>query len=1097
MTALDTAARSSAFTPAQEQAIFAPGSVAISAGAGSGKTRVLAERILNLLRGGVRPGQIVAVTFTEAAAAELRGRVTEVIEARAEDEGGVWRDVLAGLPLMQVSTIHGLCVRVAREHPVESGAGLGFTVLDEDEARAWLDEHLSPVLAELPLETLLLIPGKIRSEVLETLLQDPTAAQAALDVAVRRAAVDPAVRAAQAWEAVGAEWNAAVQCLSEVQGPAGDELENLRLAALQAACPAPLLGVGLLAVRALLAQHKGTLGRGWTREAKSAVHAALGTLKSFAARGDLVGEAGDASQAHDAAILALHTIFGHVQRRFAELKAEQEVATFADLEVYADAALLFPEVRSYYAARWTHLLIDEAQDTNPVQWRLLSALAGEGVNLTVVGDEKQSIYAFRRADVEVFRAAQREVQARGGQVVAMATSFRTHAALVEVINAYFENLMRGPDERRPTAARFEVLSAHRPEHPFGEGEPSAEVHVIQGDDVAALRAAEARHLTQRIQALLLTGPPVYDRTLRGTRPLRLSDIALLFRVRSGMKACEDALAQAGLPYVVYGGRGLYDRPEVQDAVNLLQAVADPTSDVVLAATLRGPHAHLSDDTLLDIAQGRQLGESFWDAARRSPRGEVRAAVKLLTELREASVALSASQLLSEADTRTGALLVHAAQPDGARRVENVRRFQALLRRWAQEGLRDVVSVAGHLTSLARLGAQEAEALSPHPDAVQLMTVHGSKGLEFPVVMVVDALRQGGGPAPSVRFDAELGVALKLPLLDEVLPAWSDLEAVARERDLSEAERVAYVAFTRAADLLILSVTAGEGPKAQEKYEAFVSHLPQLGVERFYLSPAEVGVPQPLPLNLSGPRPSLEVRSGPGVILPSSLPVTSLGSYLSCPRLFAYRYLEGRLPLARLWSERQADEASNPERRVAGRQIGDAVHRALEHNWTAAEIAKQFGYLAAVDLQDVVRLVHSLSKEPYRSLQGRQFVREQAIQIPLGGVTFEGVVDAFDAEGGLVLDYKTDKVAVPEHHLAQLALYAHHLGAQEAALAYLRWDQLHLFTAQDLARGFEQVEAAVTRLHALDFAPTPSLVTCRSCAFRGVCDAADLTPQENA
>ncbi|SMB82115.1 UvrD-helicase domain-containing protein [Deinococcus hopiensis] len=1088
MTVMENA-RGGRFTPAQEAAVYSPESVAISAGAGSGKTRVLAERILNLLRGGVEPGQIVAVTFTEAAAAELRERITRYVEVRAEEEGPAWQAALAGLPLMQVSTIHGLCGRVAREHPVESGAGLGFEVLDEVEARAWLDEHLAPVLAELPADTLLAVPGKIRTDVIRTLLDDPTSARDALEVAAEMAVGDPAERAQRAWQAVAGEWNGARAALQALQGPPADELEQIRRATLQAAKEAPVLGAGLLAVRAALQPHKGTIGKGWTKEEKAATHAALKTIKGLAARDDLLGEATEGARMHDRAVVALHEVFTHVLKRFGQLKAEQEVATFADLEAYADAALVHEPVRAYYAARWTHLLIDEAQDTNPVQWRILSALAGDGVNLTVVGDEKQSIYAFRRADVAVFREAQAEVQSRGGKVIPMATSFRTHAGLVAAVNVYFENLMRGPDETRPTAAKFEPLSAHRQEHPGGEDAPSVELHVIHGDDTASLRKAEATYLAGRIQALQLAAPPVYDREAEGLRPLRLSDVAMLFRARTDLKLYEDALSRAGLPFVVHGGRGLYDRPEVQDATNLLQAVADPTADVFLAAVLRGPHVQVTDDTLLELAQDREEGESLWASACRSDRPDVQKAVGLLLTLREASVTLSASQLLAEADGRTGALLVHAAQPDGARRVENVRRFQALLRRWAGEGVRDVVSVADHLTRLARLEAQEAEAISPHPDAVQLMTIHGSKGLEFPVVIVADALRQGGGPPPKVRFDARLGVALRLPHLDDDLPEWEALEGLSKERDLSEAERVAYVAFTRAADLLVLSVSGGDSGKAQERFATFVSHLPETGVERHYLTPEEVPPVAPLPLTLRGARPTLEVRSGPGVILPGSLAVTSLAKYLQCPRAFAYQYLEGRLPLASVWSERlQADER-NPEKRAAGRQIGDAVHRAFEHSWTPLDMAERLAYLAPIDLKLVADCVRTFQGEAFASVNRRRYRREMPIQVPVGPVTFEGIVDAFDEEGRLVLDYKTDRTDHPEHHLPQLALYAHHLKAEQAALAYVRVGKLHVFSPEDLNTGMQQIGAAVERMTALDFAPTPSVVACRTCAFRGVCDAA--------
>lgn len=211
---------------------------------------------------------------------------------------------------------------------------------------------------------------------------------------------------------------------------------------------------------------EGNVGRGWDAAEKKAAVTALKTLQGLAGRGDLLGEATDTSRAHDRAVLALREIFTHVLTRFAQLKGEQEVATFADLEVCADRALAFPEVRAYYRARWTQLLIDEAQDTNPVQWRILRALADDSVTLTVVGDEKQSIYAFRLADVGVFREARQVVQQRGGEVIRMGTSFRTHEGLVTAVNAVFASLMQGPDlcgpPRRPSNRSTPTARRTRP-----------------------------------------------------------------------------------------------------------------------------------------------------------------------------------------------------------------------------------------------------------------------------------------------------------------------------------------------------------------------------------------------------------------------------------------------------------------------------------------------------------------------------------------------------------------------------------------------------------------------------------------------------------
>ena len=1080
-------------TPAQTRAIAAPASVFISAGAGSGKTRVLAERIVRLLaaEGGPLPRQIVAVTFTEAAAQELRARVTRFVEERAESGEAHWLGVLTALPLMTIGTIHSLCGRIAREHPVESGAGLSFLIQDETEAGAWLEERLPLALSACEAGDLLALPGRLRAEVTRALLADPLAARAALDAALRQTELPSEERRLLAWRQVEAEWSAALTQLGLFSGPAGEKLEAYRLSAVQLGEPAPCSAAGLCALETALQNYNGHLGgKKWSEEAKAAVHAGLKTLQGLSRRSDLRGETA-ALAVHDRALASLSRVFDTVNAQLQAWRTQEEVATFADLEVYADRALRRAEVQAYYAQRFTHLLIDEAQDTNPVQWRILKGLAGLGVNLTVVGDEKQSIYAFRRADVRVFHQARTQVQHLGGEQVTMHTSFRTHAPLVEVMNAYFASLMTGPTAAGSTRATFESLEAHRQDNPAGES--AVEWHAVLGEaDVGTLRSAEGHYLAARIQGLLLSARLVHG--LQGLRPVRLSDIAVLFRARGDMKRYEDALSRAGLPFVVHGGRGLLTRPEVLDAVHLLQAVADPTADVSLAAVLRGPVAHLTDAALLRLARSRQPEESLWAAAQRSPEPEVQRAVTLLSGLRDRAATLPASQLLTEAERLTHLSAVHALQPDGPRRLENLRRFSGLLRQWAGEGKSGVTAVAQHLRRLERLGHEEPEAPAPHADAVQLMTIHGSKGLEFPVVIVADVLRGAGGSAPAVRFDAEHGVAISLPQLDRPSAAWDHLAGLEREREDAEAERVAYVAFTRAADLLILSGSAKDAEL--KRLTKFESHLPADGVMQVQVDLDSVTPAPRLRLDVRTGRPDLTVLQGPGAALPETLPVTALATYRTCPRQFAHRYVNGFVPLADLWAAQAASEASNPERRSAGRTIGDAVHKAIEQGLAAGELAAAFPHLSPADLKDVARYVAAAKSSVFAEMPG-PFVRERPIQIQLGGVMFEGVVDAWNEAQGLILDYKTDREVVPEHHLPQLSVYAHRLGSKTAALAYLRQEELHVFSSEDLARGLKDVEGDIERMTARDFTPNPSVSSCRRCPYRGVCDVAEPMPQENA
>ncbi|MFC3919363.1 UvrD-helicase domain-containing protein [Deinococcus metalli] len=362
---------------------------------------MLTGRILAALERGVRPHAIVAVTFTVAAAAELQGRVRDAVRERAAMEGGAWTDVLSEWPLMTVTTIHGLCARIARDHPAHSGAGLSFDVLDEADSRVWERLWRSRVLAELPPEVVAQVPEPLRT--------------------------------------------AALQALVEHDVPPGS---------------AP--------------------------------------------------QSGDAGALHR----AIQQLTRHVQQRLEALRVEQGLATFGDLERWAWQALQHEEVRAHYAERWTHLLIDEVQDTGERQAAILRALCAEGVVVTAVGDEKQSIYGFRGASASVLPEIRELVLARGGQILDMHTSFRSAPELVDTVNAACQHLMPGPEVAGPEATPFTPLIAARPAQDSGGA--AVDLQIVQGGTSAGRAITLARVLVGRMQALL--GHPIVDRSTGTQRP---------------------------------------------------------------------------------------------------------------------------------------------------------------------------------------------------------------------------------------------------------------------------------------------------------------------------------------------------------------------------------------------------------------------------------------------------------------------------------------------------------------------------------------------------------------------------------------------------
>ena len=1057
-----------------------PGSVAIDAGAGSGKTFVLVRRLLHLIRQGLRPEELVAVTFTEPAAAELRGRLQALLSTEADAQPAL-RSAAQQVPLAQISTIHALCARIVRDHPLESGAGLRFQVLDESQASVWLDAALQRVLGALPEAAFGALPAGLAVEALRLMLADPHRAEGALKVGLATYASDlAALEEARTRTAELAEgtWISALRTLAAVSGPdPADPLEMARCAALQAGTVTGSWPTRHAAMRATVnIRSNAGSGKTWGAANKQVVTSAISALRDLCAPDDALDAAIWQLQAGP----VLQGLYHRVQADLDRLKVEQEVLTFPDLERLAARALEHPEVRAYYHGRWRAVCVDEFQDTSPLQWQILSALVSAGVNLTVVGDEKQSIYAFRGADVRLFQQARSQIASQGGANRALSTSFRTHAGLVDVTNAFFGAFMPGPVNAGSTAATFRPLQAHRSVAPH----PSlpCEFHVVNGApkvNVAALRTSEADLIAHRVQALMAEGRTVLEGGL--PRPLQYRDVAVLLRVRTNLALYEGALFRAGIPYTVQGGRGLLDRPEVRDLTQLLLFLALPADDLALAAVLRSPLFGWTDQELLRLTTERPSGETLWQALRRSA-----TPAPLLAELLAARAGLTASALISRALEHTPHAAVMASLPDGARRLANIDAFLSLLHGWAAQGQADVQSAAGRLGDTVRLELPVAEASLGSEDALQIMTIHGSKGLEFPVVIVPDLLQPGGNDRAPLLMDAQHGLALRVPgVPGERQPApHLRLQDLLTERRASEAERLMYVAMTRAADTLILTATA-KSTQAGE-ISRLATCLPQQNVSRFAYDHLRISRPEPQRLQRGG-----HVHGARKIVeaaLPDTLPVTSIGVYLNCPKSFEYRYLTGRPPFTPLWQAGGAGATGG----ASGAAIGSAVHQAIELGWSGVRIQSGFAHLRAEERAEVANLVQSLQTPAFAALPAGQPRREVPLSVPFGELTFEGVIDALytdTPEGAWIVDYKTDRTVRPEHHAPQLALYMQATGAQRASLAYLRHGLVHTLSEAELHQGLSLSRRAAGGIQAGQFAPTPSAEACRFCLHRQVCDSA--------
>ena len=840
----------------------------VVAGAGSGKTRVLVERFIQLLAN--HPdwpiGALVAITFTREAAFEMRQRLRLELEQRAQAaDGEHWARRLAQMDSARIDTIHGLCADILRANAAQAGVDPKFEVLDETEAAILLDEVVADVLAALEppparlfaiydayridetLRQMSLVNGDYPALELdaEALFQLWTEQWAKLVREERRRLLDS--EQAAAVEAI--DYLPVNDGLAILADKYLNQLERLREDILNGEAIAELLQAWH---KAGAVGNKGS-ARAWgSKDAKDEVAQALRDLRDRIKQAlETIGEPpGELDRRTAEALPLWHELLSLARRAYRQRKAADARLDFDDLERLAAELLRDPALRQRYrGAEFKHLLVDEFQDTNAAQWQIIQSLADvhSGGTLFAVGDPKQSIYQFRGADVSVFN----HVRARIGQLEAcrelpLSTSFRSHRALVEQFNALFADILV-PGDDSPAQA-YEVafdqpMRAFRADSPAA---PALELQLLdyyQRDEAGEylrgkngrkirypaedMRRWEAFEIASRIKAMIAQARPVYDKDSRSWRGIDYRDVTLLFQSMSNVTLYEEVFKSQEIPYLTVAGRGYYDRQEVWDMLDLLRFLHNPADDLSLASALRSPLFAFSDDLLFALRLLRDADSEtppLWSAlhiaAKRPVPGVVERdlqslqyALDVLTDLGRLSGRITISELLRLALAKTNYLAILTGLPDGARRRGNI---EKLLQLAESSGKITLGKFTQYLDDLTAREVREGEALLEAGKALRLMTVHASKGLEFPLVVLADASwERGGGGAPLLLADREHGLSCQLydAATNEYQKGFAH-QRNARLQSLKEAaerKRLLYVAATRAQDYLLISgqVTLGK------------------------------------------------------------------------------------------------------------------------------------------------------------------------------------------------------------------------------------------------------------------------------------------------
>ncbi len=1063
-------------TPEQHAAIEAAGLVFVSAGAGTGKTSVLVERFARAIDSGIDVGSILVITYTERAAAELRAR----IRARLAQLGR--RDLTRELDGAWISTIHGFCHRLLKQHPFAAGLDPRFRVLDESQAAVLRAEAFEAALAEFCAggsdDRLALLSTygsaglrRMLTGVYETL----RAAGRPLELSLGDApSLDDAVE--------------------RLRSSAGGADEAARLVELLDRRPQPesLLDLSGYTVR----------GDDDYEQARTALEQSA--LNAVAARDREL----------------LETLLQGFERAYRAGKERESALDFEDLQLRARDLLRDEHaIREREQLRFRQVCVDEFQDTNRLQCELIDLIAGS--ELFFVGDEFQSIYRFRHADVEVFKERRDQV----GDVLSLTHNWRSRPEVLAVVNELFGATFGDEFQRLVAAGRF----------PDPASGPAVELLVADKasykEGGVPWRQGEATAVARRVRELVDSGE---------AEP---GEIVLLFAAGTDAEQYEEALRELDLPTYRATGRGYFGQQQVVDLLGYLRLLHNRYDDEALVTVLASPFVGISNDGLVVLRRAATRRPLFTALEKGLPEGLSERDARLLQAFRQRYDRLAAvagnvglerlcEQIVVEHDYDLAVL----AQWDGRRRYANLRKLARLARSYEELRGLDVEGFVRFVSEQDAAGVKELEAVAEEEGAgaVRLLTIHAAKGLEFKVVVVADAGRERmptRGEEIICLPDGRFGFKVVDPLTGKRLAAFSYEAVRDAEEAADEAERLRlyYVAMTRAIDRLIVAGSvdpARRDPKTPigwvlERLD--VGELAdgelvrgearlRLSVDRFVAElPVEVE-PVQAETQLSlfdtvASAPALDVPPLPPlqpVVVPAAEPVrrlsySALALFERCPYRFYAERVGGLRPVD--GSGRVSGQTG-----MAASEIGDSVHRLLERIDLGApeppSLDQVLGWYPGATAEELERIGGLVEAYCASSLAARLAAlegvsSEQPFAFEHDGVLFHGVLDVFHlhGDGALVADFKSNalgelspaEVVDAEYRLQRLvyAIACFRAGAAEVEIVYQfleKPDELVGATfRRDELTGLEaELSAAIARIQAGEFPPRPSEFACAGC-----------------
>ena len=904
------------------------GELLVSAAAGSGKTRVLVERLLDRVeRESLDLDRFLVITYTKAAAAELRGKILDELNARlaaAPGNAALRRQQLL-IYRAQISTIHSFCAALLREHGALLELEADFRVAEEMECGVVKERVLSRVLER---HYARLAPEDAFSHLLDTMSagrDDKKLVEMVLDIHQRvQSHPDPGrwleEQAARfdcsgVRDAAGTPWGRILlddareqaeywrgrmeALLDELAGDAallaayGESVGETRDSLDRFACACrggwdDARDHAEIAFPRLKAAKKAE-DEGLKERAKLLREQCKKRMAKVAARFDGSSETLLADlEAVRPAVQTLLALVREFDEAYQAEKRRRHWVDFSDLEHLAlrllvDGAGNETPLAGQYQQRFAEVMVDEYQDTNAVQNAIFSALTGGGRTLFQVGDVKQSIYRFRLADPSIFLEKYRRFPPAGenapgeARSIVLSKNFRSRASVLAGVNFLFQQVMSVPfGEMEYSADQRLYPGLSYPEHPDDRVELDVlDLGGVEQDPNAARRsrdAFEADYVAWRVRQVLDSGFPVTEGG--ALRPVRPEDIVILYRSPGAvMRHLRRALDRRRIPWSADSDADLLETEEVRCALAFLEIVDNPRQDIPLLAALTSPVWGMSGDRLAQLRSQCPQGDLYTCLKAGETRGEAdcRAILAALSRLRQSAVDQSGRRILREIYDQLGLMTVYSALEGGAQRQANLRALYDAVCRLEQSGHQGVFGLTSYFRALREKG-ERIPVGGEQGAGVRVMSIHKSKGLEFPVVILAGLNRSFNRMdqhAP-ILFHPRLGVGPKG--VDAARRI--EYETLARrtvalqlEREMKAEElRLLYVAMTRAREKLILIAAfrdwardlARLAPDAGERPEPQALHA-QGSMAQWMLLPV-LARPDALPL-----------RAGSGVLIPTLIP----------------------------------------------------------------------------------------------------------------------------------------------------------------------------------------------------------------------------------